>query len=325
MSTGQRGTALGAFVDLEPETDDFRAEVLAGLGGPRKRIPSKFFYDETGSRLFERICRLEEYYPTRTETALLSEHAAALGALLPPDASVIEFGSGSAEKIRLLVDALRRPRCYVPIDISRRHLLHNAEVFARQHPAIQVAAVCADFTRVVDVNTIVPPGPRIGFFPGSTIGNLTPDDARDFLRRAAKTLGTNGFLVIGVDLKKNRSVLEAAYNDADGVTAAFNLNLLRRINRELSGTFELRDFEHRAFYREDHGRIEMHLVSRRAQRVNVGGVPFDFAAGETIHTENSYKYTIDEFLRLAERAGFRSARTLTDARNLFSVHCLEAR
>lgn len=324
MSFIRSETALDAFVDLEPASDDFRADVLAGLAAPRKRIPSKYLYDETGSRLFERICMLDEYYPTRTETALLSAHAEDLGALLPAEASVIEFGSGSADKIRLLVNALRRPRCYVPIDISRGHLLHNAELFAREHPDIQVAAVCADFTQTVDVDAVVQPGPRIGFFPGSTIGNLKPNDAVVFLRGAAVTLGTGGFLVIGVDLKKDRSVLEAAYNDAEGVTAAFNLNLLRRINRELGGTFDLKNYEHRALYRDDLGRIEMHLISRREQRVTVDGAPFDFAAGETIHTENSYKYSIEEFRTLSERADFRPALTLTDPLNRFSIHCLEA-
>lgn len=316
-------TALDTFVDLEPASDDFRADVLAGLAAPQKAIPSKYFYDETGSRLFERICGLEEYYPTRTETELLSAHADDLGALLPAEASVIEFGSGSADKIRLLAEALRRPRCYVPIDISRGHLLHNAELFARAHPDIQVSAVCADFTKTVDVGAIVPAGPRIGFFPGSTIGNLKPDAAVDFLRGAAKTLGSGGYLVIGVDLKKDQAVLEAAYNDADGVTAAFNLNLLRRINRELGGTFELKDFEHCALYSEAHGRIEMHLVSRRAHRVHIEDATFDFAAGETIHTENSYKYAVDEFHELAARAGFHPALTLTDPLDRFSIHCLQ--
>jgi len=324
MSSIRSGTALEAFVDLEPASGDFRADVLAGLAAPCKWVPSKYFYDETGSRLFERICTLDEYYPTRTEIALLTVHEEQLGALLPAEASVIEFGSGSADKIRLLINALRRPRGYVPIDISRGHLLQNAELFAREHPGIQVAAVCADFTRTVEVNAIAAAGPRIGFFPGSTIGNLKPADAVNFLHGAANTLGRGGFLVIGVDLKKDRLVLEAAYNDAEGVTADFNLNLLRRINRELGGTFELKGFEHRALYCEDHGRIEMHLVSRRDQGVCVGGAPFDFAAGETIHTESSYKYTLEEFQNLSKRAGFQPALTLTDPLNRFSIHCLEA-
>ena len=324
MNQNVSATALNAFIDLEPATNDFRQEVLAGLSAQRKRIPSKFFYDETGSRLFERICFLEEYYPTRTETAILTESTTVLGELLPACASVIEFGSGSIEKIRLLVRALRKPQCYIPIDISRDHLLDNASTFAREQPALDVNAVCADFTQVVSLDHVVPSGPRIGFFPGSTIGNFVPDEAVRFLRDAAATLGSGSFLVIGVDLKKDLSVLEAAYNDSEGVTANFNLNLLRRINKELGGTFDLREFAHHAFYSPDHGRIEMHLVSRRNQHVSIGGVPFKFADGETIHTENSYKYTAGEFRDLASVSGFRPALFLTDPLNRFSVHCLEA-
>lgn len=324
MSGAETAAALNAFIDLEPETDDFRHEVLAGLGAPQKRIPPKFFYDEAGSRLFEQICALEEYYPTRTETALLTQHSEALGALLPTSASVIEFGSGSIEKIRLFMRALREPRCHIPIDISRDHLLENASAFAREQPSLDVKAVCADFTQAVALDHVVPPGPRIGFFPGSTIGNLTPQDAVRFLRDAAATLGSRSYFVVGVDLKKDRSVLHAAYNDAKGVTAEFNLNLLRRVNRELNGTFDLRSFTHRAFYDAGHGRIEMHLVSERAQQVSVGGVEFDFAAGETIHTENSYKYTESEFRELAESAGYRPALFLTDSLNRFGIHCLIA-
>jgi dimethylhistidine N-methyltransferase len=212
----------------------------------------------------------------------------------------------------------------VPIDISRGHLLHNAESFAREHPGVQVAAVCADFSETVDLDGIVPPGPRIGFFPGSTIGNFSPEDAIRFLEGARETLGPGGVLVIGVDLKKDRDVLENAYNDREGVTAAFNLNLLRRINRELGGTFELGTFEHTAHYDAKRGRVEMHLVSRRHQQVSVSGVPLTFASDETIHTENSHKYTVEEFRTLAGRAGFTAARTLADPLLRFSVHCLVA-
>lgn len=316
--------ALDAFVDLEPNIDSFQEEVLRGLRAPQKQIPSKFFYDDAGSRLFDRICTLDEYYITRTEIAILVAQTRALGDLLPAGATVIEFGSGSAEKVRLLGRALRELRGYVPIDISRGHLLHNAELFAREHPDVHVAAVCADFSDTVDLDGIVPPGPRIGFFPGSTIGNFSPDEARRFLEGASKTIGSGGFLVIGVDLKKDRDVLETAYNDSEGVTAAFNLNLLRRINRELGGTFELGNFEHLAFYDPNHGRIEMHLVSRQPQRASVGGESFSFASDETIHTENSYKYTVEEFQTLAAAAGFEAARTLIDPLDRFSVHCLEA-
>ncbi len=324
MSSDRMATALDAFVDLEPRVDNFRDEVLAGLRAPQKRVPSKFFYDETGSRLFDRICCLDEYYPTRTEVAILAENGETLGALLPAGAAVIEFGSGSADKVRLLLRGLRTPRCYVPIDISRAHLLHNAELFAREHPDVSVAAVCADFTCTVDLDDITPQAPRIGFFPGSTIGNFTPDEAVHFLEGAGETIGSGGFLIIGVDLKKDRSVLEAAYNDREGVTAAFNLNLLRRINRELGGTFELRSFQHVAYYDPAAGRIEMHLASRRDQQASVGSVPFDFTAGETIRTEYSYKYTTEEFRELARRGGFTSVLTLTDPLDRFSVHCLKA-
>ena len=324
MTPSQHATSISAFVDLEPNIDDFREEVLSGLDASQKRIPSKYFYDETGSRLFERICTLDEYYPTRTEVAILSANAGVLSDVLPAGASVIEFGSGSAEKVRLLFHALREPRCYVPIDISRAHLLHNAELFAHEHPAVHVAAVCADFSRTLELDHILPAGRRIGFFPGSTIGNFTPDEAAEFLEGAAVTLGSGGFLVIGVDLKKDRSMLDAAYNDAEGVTAAFNLNLLRRINRELGGTFALQDFEHRAFYQPGLGRIEMHLVSRRQHEVSVGGKMFSFRSGETIHTENSYKYTPREFRALAAEAGFRAALTLIDPLKRFSVHGLQA-
>jgi L-histidine N-alpha-methyltransferase len=317
-------SALDAFVDLEPKIDNFHEEVLLGLRAPQKRIPSKFFYDDAGAGLFERICTLEEYYVTRTEIEILSAHGRALGALLPAGATVIEFGSGSAEKVRLLGHAVRELRGYVPIDISRAHLLYNAELFAREHPWVQVVAVCADFSDTVDLDGIVPPGPRIGFFPGSTIGNFSPDEAVRFLKAARKMIGSNGFMVIGVDLKKDRQVLEAAYNDSKGVTAAFNLNLLRRINRELGGTFELSNFEHLAFYEPDHSRIEMHLVSRRQQQASVSGVPFSFTADETINTEYSYKYTVEEFQTLAAAAGFGAARTFIDPLDRFSVHCLEA-
>lgn len=315
-------TALAAFLDLEPPTDDFRQAVLEGLREPQKRIPPKFFYDETGSRLFDRICELPEYYPTRSEVGILRDQGERLGALLPEGASVIEFGAGSAQKIRLLVDALRRPRCYVPLDISRRHLLASAESFARDHPELPTAAVCADFTLPVPLDEVVPEGPRIGFFPGSTIGNLAPEEAVSFLRSATVTLRPGGFLVVGVDLQKDPAVLVPAYDDAEGVTAAFNLNLLRRINRELGGTFELSGFRHRALYDPALGRIEMHLESLRAQAVRVAGERFAFAEGETIHTENSWKYEIEGFRALAERGGFRPALSLSDPDGLFSVHVL---
>lgn len=327
--SGRGSTALAAFLDLEPKADDFRQAVLEGLAAPQKHVPAKFFYDETGSRLFDRICELPEYYPTRSEVEILREHAGRLGELLPEAATVVEFGSGSAQKIRLLIGALRNPKGYLALDISRGHLLQSTESFALDHPGLRTAAVCADFTESLTLDEIVPPGPRVGFFPGSTIGNLSPEEATDFLKSAAVTLrdgasGRPGFLVVGVDLKKDPAVLQAAYDDAEGVTAAFNLNLLRRINRELGGSFELATFEHRALYNEAAGRIEMHLVSRQAQQVTVAGRTFRFAEGETIHTENSHKYTLQEFQHLAAGAGYRTRLSLTDSQARFSVHVLEA-
>lgn len=310
---------LDAFYDLEPEVGSFLEDVFFGLTQPAKTLPCKFFYDERGSRLFDDICALEEYYPTRTEVSILERHTREIGARLPEKASVIEFGSGSADKVRVLWRGLRSPGGYVPIDISRRHLVRNASAFAADHPSVRVTAICADFSRPIDLDGIVPSRSRIGFFPGSTIGNFSPLAARALLEQFAATLGRGGALVIGVDLKKDPRTLERAYNDRRGVTAAFNLNLLRRINRELEGNFDVDRFAHRAFYNEAKGRVEMHLVSKVQQEVRIADRCFSFAAGENIHTESSYKYEIANFRRLAARAGFRSKATWTDAAGLFSV------
>ncbi|WP_416897191.1 MAG: L-histidine N(alpha)-methyltransferase [Minwuia sp.] len=314
---------LDRFLDLEPELEDFRTAILAGLSRPRKSTPAKFFYDAEGSRLFERICELPEYYPTRTECRILRDQAAEIGADLPSGATVLEFGSGSAEKIGLLLEALDRPRAYMPLDISRDHLLASADAFAADHPELEVIAICADFTEPLNLDGIAPEGPRIGFFPGSTIGNLEEAEAARFLEGAARTLGPGGHFVIGVDLVKDPMVLEAAYDDAQGVTAAFNLNLLARINRELDGDFDLEAFRHVAIWNPELWRIEMHLMSLREQTVHVADQPFHFRVGETIHTENSHKYTVDGFARMAACAGFETRRCLTDPDNLFSVHVLK--
>ncbi|WP_417517932.1 L-histidine N(alpha)-methyltransferase [Minwuia sp.] len=312
------------FIDLEPQTADFRTAVQAGLATTPKWTPAKFFYDESGAALFEQICELPEYYPTRTECGILRDHADELRSLLPAGATVVEFGSGSADKIRLLLAGLNDPATYVPIDISREHLLHNAESFAADNPEISVVPVCADFTTAIDLDGIDTGGPRVGFFPGSTIGNLTPDEAADFLRDAARTLGSAAHMVIGVDLVKDGALLEAAYDDAAGVTAAFNLNLLHRINRELDGTFRVDAFAHRAVWNAAQSRVEMHLVSKEDQMVTVAGESFAFSAGEALHTESSYKYTVDSFRGLAARGGFRVLQTLVDPNDLFSVHVLQA-
>lgn len=315
---------LADFQDLGHAADTFAADVTAGLSAPRKAIPAKYFYDAIGSRLFDRICGLREYYPTRTEMALLETHRGEMARLIGDDAALVEFGGGSLAKVRVLLDAMPRLKSFVAIDISRDHLLDAATTLAEDYPRLQVAGVCADFTRPVALPAVARRRRRVGFFPGSTIGNFEPHEAADFLRTVAGDLGRGGGLLIGVDLVKDAAVLERAYNDADGVTAGFNLNLLSRINRELCGSFEPRYFRHHAFWNADESRIEMHLVSRRRQRVHVAGRVFLFDEGETIHTENSYKYTVEGFHALADGAGFRPVRTWTDARRLFSVHYLEA-
>lgn len=301
----------------------FLADVVAGLSQPHKTLPSKYFYDARGSALFDAICELEEYYPTRTETALLARRAADIAAFAGPDATVVELGSGSSVKVRLLLDALDRPALYVPVDISREHLLASAARLAEDYPGLTVVPVAADYVQGFALPCSLAPERTLAFFPGSTIGNLLPGEAERFLARWRPALAGGGMLV-GVDLKKDKAVLDAAYDDAAGVTAAFNLNLLARINRELAGGFDLSAFRHRAFYDPAKGRVEMHLVSTRDQIVPAAGRRFAFQAGESIHTENSCKYAVPGFEALATRAGYRPARVWTDPDALFSVHWLEA-
>jgi dimethylhistidine N-methyltransferase len=312
-----------AFHDLKPSADDFRADVMDGLGRPHKAIPSKYFYDERGSRLFEQICALDEYYPTRAEIAILRQLPETIARLLPEHAVVVEFGTGSCVKARLLLDALAKPLAYVPIDISRQHLMDAARRIAEDYPPLCVHAICADFTHALAIPLDVPPGPRVGFFPGSTIGNFTPSEASALLRRIAVTLGSNGLLLIGVDLKKDERRLHAAYNDSKGVTAAFNLNLLHRINGEIGGDFDASRFTHLAFYNAAEGRVEMHLVSQDEQTVRIGGHAFAFRTGETIHTENAYKYAPDEFRGLASNSGFAPVSITMDPSGLFCLYCLK--
>ena len=327
MRTATRKADLGPledFHDLGHDEEDFAAAVLSGLALRQKSIPSKYFYDERGSQLFEEICALEEYYPTRTETALLEAHGRDIAARAGEGVSLVEFGSGASRKVRIILDALQAPRCYIPVDISREHLLVSAQALAAAYPDLPVIPICADYTRRFALPEAAATGARLGFFPGSTIGNFTPDEAVVFLRRAADILGPGSGLLIGVDLKKDERLLLAAYNDSKGVTAAFNLNLLARINRELGGDFDLDGFAHRAFYDAGKGRIEMHLVSRRRQTVTVCDAPFGFAEGESIHTENSHKFTVAGFHALAARAGWRQPTTWVDPDRLFSIHYLLA-
>jgi dimethylhistidine N-methyltransferase len=313
---------LAAFHDFHPEPEDFESAVLAGLSRGNKELPSKFFYDARGSRLFDDICALDEYYPTRTEIAVLRAERKRIARLIGPDCHLIELGSGSSVKVRILLDALPAVAAYTPVDISKEHLLRSAADLARDFPGIEVIAVCADYTRpfAVPRPQSRPDARRVVFFPGSTVGNFTPAEARQFLAATAETLGPGGGLLIGVDLKKDRRILHAAYNDAKGVTAAFNLNLLARINRELGGDFDLGAFRHSAHYDPAEGRIEMHLVSLRPQSVRVNGATFAFAKDETIFTESSYKYSVAEFRALARGAGFAPVETWTDEARLFSVH-----
>ena len=312
------------FIDHSPVETRLRDEVVAGLSRTPKVLSPKLFYDAEGSRLFDAICHTPEYYPTRTEMGILRDKAEEIASLVGEGALLIEPGSGSSDKVRLLLDALR-PAVYMPMDISRDHLYEAARRLARAYPWLSVQAACADFT-LDETLPLCPPGMRrIVFFPGSTIGNFEPEQAVGFLRRIADLIGSDGGLLIGVDLKKEAAVLNRAYNDAAGITAAFNRNLLQRMRRELRAVVEIERFEHHAFYNSEAGRVEMHLRSTMAQAIEVGGFSFAFEEGETIHTENSYKYSVDEFTALAERGGLRSVQVWSDKDNLFSVHYLTRR
>lgn len=302
----------------------FLQDVVAGLRAPQKHLSAKYFYDRRGSDLFEQITRLPEYYPTRTELAILDSYGPEIAAGLPPGAALVEFGSGSTAKVRRLLPHLADLSTYVPIDVSEEFLRSEAEELGRDFPRLRVEPVAADFTKPVTLPDDLRDAPKVGFFPGSTIGNFEPEIAAALLGSFARTLGAGATLIVGIDLVKDKAVLDAAYDDAAGVTAAFNLNLLARINRELGADFDLDAFAHQAFFDENLGRIEMHLVSRRSQLVTVAGVPFHFASGETIHTENSYKYTVPGFRALARGAGWEHARVWTDPDALFSVHALTA-
>ena len=311
-------------IDSPDRLKSFRDDVFEGLSREQKELPCKYFYDNRGSELFNTICGLDEYYPTRTETALLQAHGREMADLIGPGVCLIEFGCGSLLKTRLLLDALRSPAAFVPIDISADHLLQSAAALAADYPNLEVLPVVADFTRPVKLPDKARKASenRIGFFPGSTIGNFDHAGAADFLATVADMVGSGGALLIGVDLKKDEDILVRAYDDAQGVTAAFNRNVLERINRELGGCFDIETFRHRALYNGAEGRIEMHLVSEKDQTVTVHDRDFTFTKGETIHTENSCKYHVEEFSSLAAGAGFRSARTWVDGDGLFSLHYL---
>lgn len=309
------------FHDEQPAPATMLEEVLQGLAERPRRIAPKFFYDERGSRLFDAICELPEYYLTRAEMAILESAASEVAGLAGPDVTLIELGSGASRKIRLLLEAVR-PRRYLGIDISREFLRQSAERLARDYPWLEVHAACADFTQDFELPDGAGEGKRLAFFPGSTIGNFEPPEALAFLQRVRRLIQPDGALLIGVDLKKDPGILHAAYNDSAGLTAQFNLNLLARLRAELGAELDPRGFRHRAFYNAARGRVEMHLVSRRAQDIRLAGQRFPFAPGEGIHTENSYKHSVDEFHALARGAGLRPRQVWLDAGRLFSVHYL---
>jgi len=312
------------LLDLAPAADDLRRDVLAGLSQTPRSLPCKYFYDDHGSRLFDEICGLPEYYPTRTELAISRQYAAEMATACGPRTLLVELGSGSSTKTRVLLGHLREPAAYVPVDIARDFLRSSAAALARAYPRLPVLPVCADFTRPFTVPADRLPEARrtVVYFPGSTIGNFTAPEATELLRNIAALIGDRGGLLIGVDLRKDQDVLERAYNDARGVTAAFNLNLLTRINRELAADFRIDHFRHRAVWDADAGRVEMQLLSERPQTVHIDGEHFHFTAGEVLRTEYSHKYSLEQFAGLAAAAGLAVRQVWSDRDRLFSVQYL---
>ena len=310
------------FHDLHPAMESFQASVIAGLSAEPKYLSPKFFYDAIGSQWFDAITKLPEYYPTRTEIGLLKEFGTEIADLLGHDNVLIELGSGSSLKIRTLLDVLQ-PAVYMPIDISLEHLYQSAISIACDYPNLQTCAVCADYSEAIELPTMPESYPRVAFFPGSSIGNFSPTEAKLFLQRVAAMIGAGGKLLIGVDLRKDPALLHAAYNDAQAVTAAFNLNLLVRINRELAADFQLDTFRHYAFYNPTLHQIEMHLLSMKKQVVRIAEFTIDFQNGESIHTENSCKYSVEAFQQLAAQSGFDTLKVWQDEQALFSIHCLQ--
>lgn len=313
-------TGTITVLDLEPVSEDFLIEVLAGLSGSPRSLPCKFFYDERGAELFQQICELPEYYITRTETELLRRYGKEMAESIGANAELIGFGTGAGIKTRILLEHLENPIAYVPVDISKQRLIDSAAQLSRAMPMLDIMPVCGDYLQPLQLpKSDRQPDHVAVYFPGSTIGNLEPEVATQFLWRLCRLCGKEGGLLIGVDLQKERRVLEAAYNDSAGVTAEFNLNLLARANRELNADFDLPLWRHQAIYNERHDRIEMHLISELEQSVHIDGQGFDFSSGEKIVTEYSYKYTQKSFVRLAVSAGFRMARVWTDPREWFAV------
>jgi len=309
------------FYDQHPQASDFHSDVIQGLAAPAPYISPKYFYDETGSRLFEGICTTREYYPTRTEVSIIRDNIEGIVDVLGKDCLLIEPGSGDSYKVRLLLDALR-PIAYLPIDISKRYLQDEAKKLAAEFTWLNVHAVCADFTGKLELPYPAPLNKKVAFFPGSTIGNFLPEQAVTVLDEIRMMVGETGGLLIGVDLQKEPAVLNAAYNDSSGFTERFNKNLLHRINKELGANFNVDQFNHLAFFNEEKNRIEMHLVSLQSQTVKLDAHVFQFKKEQTILTEYSHKYTVAHFEQLAEKAGFQRVKTWVDDEQLFSVHYL---
>lgn len=324
MRTGDENRAHAAQRGGAPPEPSLAAEVLRGLQSARKTLPPKLFYDAAGAELFERICQQPEYYPTRSELEILEARAPEVAALVGPRCALIEYGSGAGVKVTLLLDAMDRPAAYVPIDISREQLAEVASDLAAAYPDVAVRPLYGDYGQSLELPPLPAGARRVGFFPGSTIGNFHPAEATAFLRRIRRTVGPDGALILGVDRRKDPAVLDAAYNDAAGVTAAFNLNLLARLNRELGADFDLECFAHRAFFNADASRIEMHVVSLADQVVRVAGTRIGFEAGETIWTESSYKYDEARLDAVVGSAGFRVRERWTDGGGRFWVVFLEA-
>ena len=307
-----------------PHVSEFEADVLEGLRVVPKHVPAKYFYDSAGSQLFERITELPEYYPTRCEISILRSHGADIAKFIPSGAALVEFGSGSSKKARILLSAAPKLAAYVPVDICGEMIEQEAVELRTDFPDLKVLPVTADICKPFELPEEAKRAPvLIGFFPGSTIGNFEPHEASAFLRNAASILGCGAILIIGADLIKPADVLNAAYNDAQGVTAQFNLNLLTRINRELGGTFQLSTFEHHAFCNRERHRVEMHLASLKRQKVKVAGETIEFRIGETIHTENSYKYSVESLVALARGVGWFPLAAWTDTRKFFSIQAFK--
>ena len=309
-----------AVLDFEPANEEFCEQVIAGLSQRPRTLPCKFFYDETGSALFLKICELPEYYVTRTEMRILRERGGEIASALGRGIELIGLGTGAGTKTRILLDNLEAPVAYVPVDISREQLTQSTITFHKRFPALEILPVCADYLQPFDLPRRSHPVNRtVVYFPGSTIGNLEPEDATDFLKKIAAIIGPGGALLMGVDLKKSKAILERAYNDSAGVTAQFNLNLLARANRELGSDFDLQRWRHQAVYNEKAGRIEMHLISAGSQTVNIADTAFTFAPGEHIITEFSYKYSPSEMIALAGAVGLRFEKIWTDEQKLFGL------